>query len=567
MKKTCTLFSLVAVLFLFIAPTQSFGQTSDTLWIKAHPIGNINNVINADTTSTGARAHSVYALYRDSVYLYTATIVVNGDIKVVGASGTTRPPVIAPSILSDNSSPSLVFKLAQKHSNATFRNLYFLGVRADQSVVDLGSGIQVYADSIKLTVDSVVFDAIGNAAITTSGVWDKFFVSNCVFRNGQHPTQWFYGKALDLEVGQVDTAVIVNNTMFAMSSYAYCITSYNSYLKFEHNTIYINMDNPLNIFTVENAVVKNNIFYAVEAQASDPAEIVGWYYDIPGYTAGIISIDTSISGCTPAFTNFSRTFAADNNAYFWPKKLTDFYTAYNDTVTKKVKVGDVDVVAKLSPAVWMNDFSAPKFADKTKYPGLSESNNVNTDPGFNSTVEAEIDKAIQFVAEIKNGSANASTYWQFLPTSGVLFPPTWPLPEDFTYTNTTLQSAGTDGFALGDLNWYPAQHKQWTLTDVKVDKGAKVPTTFALSNAYPNPFNPTTNIQFNIAKSENIKLVVFNILGQQVKTLVNGEMKAGSYTATWNGKDEFGKSVASGIYFYRLESQSFNSTKKMILMK
>jgi hypothetical protein len=96
---------------------------------------------------------------------------------------------------------------------------------------------------------------------------------------------------------------------------------------------------------------------------------------------------------------------------------------------------------------------------------------------------------------------------------------------------------------------------------------SNVPVKFALSQNYPNPFNPTTNIQFNIAKSENVKLVVFNILGQKIATLVNGEMKAGTYTATWNGKDEFGNSVASGIYFYRFESQSFNSTKKMILMK
>jgi hypothetical protein len=214
----------------------------------------------------------------------------------------------------------------------------------------------------------------------------------------------------------------------------------------------------------------------------------------------------------------------------------------------------------------MNDFTAAMFNDPTDFPGLSQKNNVNADPGFNATVQSQFDKALAYIIRITEGNSTDNSLWQFLPTSGVLFPPTWPLPENLSYTNTTLQTAGTDGLPLGDLNWYPSQHQQY-LTDVKVDKGAKVPTTFSLSNAYPNPFNPTTNIQFNIAKSENIKLVVFNILGQQVKTLVNGEMKAGSYTATWNGKDEFGNSVASGIYFYRLESQSFNTTKKMILMK
>jgi len=88
-----------------------------------------------------------------------------------------------------------------------------------------------------------------------------------------------------------------------------------------------------------------------------------------------------------------------------------------------------------------------------------------------------------------------------------------------------------------------------------------------LSQNYPNPFNPTTTIKFNLKKSMQIKLIVYNMLGQQVKTLVDQKMLAGSHIATWNGQDDSGNMLASGIYYYSLETESFKTTKKMALIK
>jgi hypothetical protein len=90
--------------------------------------------------------------------------------------------------------------------------------------------------------------------------------------------------------------------------------------------------------------------------------------------------------------------------------------------------------------------------------------------------------------------------------------------------------------------------------------------TGLLSN-YPNPFNPTTTIKFNIEQNEQVKMEIYNLKGQKVKTLVEDKLEAGKYTITWNGKDDNGKSVSSGIYFYKMNSGKFTSTKKMILMK
>jgi len=72
---------------------------------------------------------------------------------------------------------------------------------------------------------------------------------------------------------------------------------------------------------------------------------------------------------------------------------------------------------------------------------------------------------------------------------------------------------------------------------------------FELANNYPNPFNPTTNIQFAVPRQGNISLAVYNVLGQHVRTLANGVYSTGHYMVTWDGKDEAGQTVASGIYF------------------
>ncbi|MDP2035775.1 MAG: T9SS type A sorting domain-containing protein [Ignavibacteria bacterium] len=98
-------------------------------------------------------------------------------------------------------------------------------------------------------------------------------------------------------------------------------------------------------------------------------------------------------------------------------------------------------------------------------------------------------------------------------------------------------------------------------------KVREIPTEFALSQNYPNPFNPTTTIKFSVAQDAKVNLVIYDMLGQRVRTLVDGIQDAGFYTVRWDGSNEFGSKVASGIYIYRLQAGSFVSTMKMNLMK
>jgi hypothetical protein len=90
----------------------------------------------------------------------------------------------------------------------------------------------------------------------------------------------------------------------------------------------------------------------------------------------------------------------------------------------------------------------------------------------------------------------------------------------------------------------------------------------SISN-YPNPFNPSTTILFNLNTDnvENTELVIYNLKGQKVKQLINDQLSAGQHTTVWNGFNDEGKSVTSGVYFYKLKAGNFEQTKKMILMK
>ncbi|MEM8486622.1 MAG: FG-GAP-like repeat-containing protein [Bacteroidota bacterium] len=96
---------------------------------------------------------------------------------------------------------------------------------------------------------------------------------------------------------------------------------------------------------------------------------------------------------------------------------------------------------------------------------------------------------------------------------------------------------------------------------------AGLPTEFALESNYPNPFNPTTTIRFDVPEASDVRLEVYDLMGRRVATLVNGQMAAGRYEATWNARSDAGASVASGVYLYRMQAGSFESVQRMVLMK
>jgi len=103
---------------------------------------------------------------------------------------------------------------------------------------------------------------------------------------------------------------------------------------------------------------------------------------------------------------------------------------------------------------------------------------------------------------------------------------------------------------------------------VKIDEDNNgIPSTYSLNQNYPNPFNPTTNIQYGIAKEGLVTLTIYNIMGQEVKTLVNNHQNGGTYKVAWNGLDNHNRMVSNGVYIYRIISDNFVKSKKMVFLK
>jgi hypothetical protein len=100
-----------------------------------------------------------------------------------------------------------------------------------------------------------------------------------------------------------------------------------------------------------------------------------------------------------------------------------------------------------------------------------------------------------------------------------------------------------------------------------VETRLEVPMSFALEQNYPNPFNPSTCITFALPRQEQVQLTVYNAVGQRIRTLINSQRPAGSHTVVWDGKDNQGREVASGVYFYELMTGTFSKSAKMLLVR
>ena len=102
---------------------------------------------------------------------------------------------------------------------------------------------------------------------------------------------------------------------------------------------------------------------------------------------------------------------------------------------------------------------------------------------------------------------------------------------------------------------------------VGVDDELAVPAKYTLAQNYPNPFNPSTVIKYGLPKDGDVEIAIYNVTGQRVRLLVSTEMKAGMHEVSWDGRNDAGHSLPSGIYFYRMRTSSFNEVKKLIMIK
>jgi hypothetical protein len=536
---------LITVVMLLSAPSILFAQA--TLDIYATQ-GNLNDIIEADTLANGTQAHDVYRLVSlDTTYKFTGTITATGDITVEGVVDpvTSRPPCIQPAVLPDNSIPLTIFTLNGTGIKGTFKNLYLLALATNNTANAAGQAFQVSADNVRLTVDNCVFDGWLGFGIGYNGQWDSFFVTNSNFRNMVHPNQWYVGEVIRNEwpgEAYTDTMSFVGNNMLCINGYAAAPVTkwYQTYFEFINNKVLYTFKNPFFIFNMTEGKINNNFFYGNYAGGVDQTEHPWWdnlWY--PDSTYGVIALQP-LNAANKEMFNPADTSAAEglrnvevmDNTYFWPTDLTNFWTTWNGTQTNWIRT-----------TMWMNERTIDMFADDVTYPFLVESGNVNADPGYMVSLDPEILNGttgndiglLAYFEQIRLGTA-ATDVWGYAMTqvSGADdWTPPWPLPEA--------------SFISG----------------IEDNPTTLVPSQFALKSIYPNPFNPSTNIEYTLSTPGVTSLKVYNVVGQHILTFIDNVFQNAN---TYNISIDM-SGFTSGMYLVVLKQGNSISVRKMMLLK
>ena len=178
-----------------------------------------------------------------------------------------------------------------------------------------------------------------------------------------------------------------------------------------------------------------------------------------------------------------------------------------------------------------------------------------------------------------------STYWNSLDTSDAI-----PNPHPYTFSNDTLTidlffgntwqhpiSFDCDGnvVTIGDttVTWWSSWWRVgYDISECEeqvlaLTNATKYPETFKLSQNYPNPFNPTTTIKYALPEAQNVQIMIYDIMGRKIRTLLNEYQEMGYRSIHWNAEDDYGRKVSAGMYIYAFQAGEFMQTRKMVLLK
>ncbi len=280
--------------------------------------------------------------------------------------------------------------------------------------------------------------------------------------------------------------------------------------------------------------------YTSEADSISPAiSLYGWSDNGPASMSLALKCSWESSGYDGTRWNVLSTGVSDVDSLFYVHSWTH-------------DPGTPGTVKTHNKAVLDPDYKAP--INQSGYNGIliGELDLTNT-PILPLSARKKIGELrLRYIGGPSNGTPNTTV----IEIDSNFFPPAG------TYKWTVPGSEGYGPYLTGGVITF-----QNLLTDAEDVVDPIVPQSFELGQNYPNPFNPTTTIKFFVASRQFVNLSVYNILGQRVKTLVSTDLDSGPQEVRWDGTDESGAEVSSGIYFYKMSAGDFVDTKKMLLMK
>lgn len=547
--KASTLF--LTLLFVAFAAIQISAQ--DTMWLELDEFGenrDIAEVIQGDTTASGERNNPdrIYGLRNGGYYFLSGRIRNIGyHLQIMGEerSDELTPPIIMMAVDENLESDDPMFEAS---GDISISNVYVIG--SDENATDGGeikNAIEIFTEGVTVNIDKCIFEYCARGVFSNQVPGASVYVTNTYVRNltsiKEKTTtyRWF----VQLKKVAADTVWMENNTFYNVAAGPFAISKVPfagpDYFYFNHNTMINGAMMPFHFQFWRDAKITNNLFYNMQS-CGDTWEQRGKQLSDLNHPFSIVAIDTI--DIDSAGIEESRDIILSNNAWFVTDGILQMQ-ADNDAVT--------------SPVNFFTEREMAIFADKDTWPGISfdEETLYYENPGF--TVATERDNEwVEYCAAFLEKPFEPHDIRFDADWHGDDVEPwviTWPIAEDFSYTNATLLTGSAAGQPIGDLNWFGIQ--------VGVEeKGSSIPETFKLGQNYPNPFNPTTQIEFSIPMADKVSLDVYNVLGQRVAQLVNEKLNAGSYTYKFDAS-----SLSSGVYIYKITTGNFVQSKKMALVK
>jgi hypothetical protein len=584
MSKFVLTFGMFILLFLpsvFAQTLQDYvlETRGDTLVVKDdNDFGAVNtlySLLNADTLDVPAGR--VYLLHNAGVYtvMNNPTTVNSRKVIIMGETQTSLkinkgsfPAILQGGVVgtttntfSITSGKDLLLKNVDVEIASTSGSLGWAGLGTNSGT--------------KIQVDNCIIEH-NQWVCTNAGSGSSVFYTNDYFVNLDGHTCRRNGGVIDF-FNDLDTVFVENCTHINTQGtlYKYRQGHIVNRSIYNHNDFVNCSGSPfMNYGGYSNFSLTNNIFVNSQVQPFAPILFLK--------DSGEIDLDTLAMGLVNIYVDSTfkangASFYADRNLTYWDPTFDDMIATLN---ASKIN-GETNWQ---SQRITMNSRTKALFADKTNNPKLTNGTwfeNVkptfkNTDVLF--TTQLAVLKAYSLSAVDTSFTGKLASWRQASNAEADYFCyADWPIPVDFSYTDTNLLTAGLNGFPVGDLNWFPTQNTVWKAQEstelekianvlatgtTAVEKTVGGPQQFQLQQNYPNPFNPTTVISYSLPKAGYVSLKVYNMLGQEVATLVNSYKTAQTYSVQFDASK-----FASGVYIYSIKFNNQSLTHKMVLMK
>ncbi len=498
-------------------------------------------------------ADRVYRLQNGGIYVLNGTVDNSGfPLHVWAADPNGMPPVLIPGVNESGSNAKSFNFLA----NGSLKGLYLSSL--DVTGNYLRNNVQLDQDGISVTLDRCFFDYDRQAPIRCNAQEQKLYVKNCILRNLSQKGTQNTSRCIDVRENLADSIVVQNSTFFFATGELVNDQGGALFknLIFDHNTLVAtdNMDSD----RIVKGRITNNLFIDVGWEIQDIAFDADDIADGDTLRDEVLPID---SLRTPLFTEAEREIYISNNSLAFSPVLVDWDNAV-DTLAlpvlhNEVSQSFIDTNPNIVSQNWLYEY--PDFTNPPDFTKLRtyREYELSGAPEAN-TPDLIVDPVPNDAEDIPNTYGVTAPFYS---VTGAEYIFTYPVSKA-SYTHAI------GGFPLGDLNWFPGKKAEWEIwmTGVEQKPGHK-PVEYALRQNYPNPFNPSTFIEFSLARPADVSLVVYNLRGQEIRTLVSETKSAGAYRVQWDGKDNQMKTVANGVYLYKLKAGDHTSSRLMSYVK